>query len=672
MKRYERQLGLSLTGLGRLLGPLVARSVALTGSDPYFRTGTDVAVLFEAENAALLEALLTAQITRAAAHEPTAKPESGLIDGLSYQGVRSPDRTVCAYVARLGGAVVVTNSLYQLGRLAAVSRGRSPAIATLPEYVYFRHRYRLGDPEETALVFLSDATIRRWCGPRWRIAASRQTRDMAVLAELQASNMDRLAKRAVQPGPIYTDFATADAGDLSLEAAGVRSSVQGSLEFMTPLAEIPLTKVTPGEQADYGRWRDGYQQNWRWGFDPIALRLTCGTGVQSVSIDGQDDRATSKDGQDGHATPKDRLAADLSVMPLIWGSDYREMISLSDGASFAPDAGDPHDALLQVILAINKQSPLFRQAESFIAGQQQGATVGWLGPSISLFVNDNPIWQELAKVPPEKLHAQLDRYIGRLPVAVRFDVSDGLRLTLFLAALRAYIEQTTPGMVAWETLKYRDQPYVKISLTARGKGTHSPIEQIYYAASGDALVVALGENVLKRAIDRELVRAAEKKGQPSADAHNPKPAGAARRRWLGSNLALEVDRKLLDTAAGLIDETPAERQQAMQLLAWGNLPILNEWKRLYPDQDPVAVHERVWKVRLLDPAGGRYVWNDRWQTMESTVYGHPGEPKTGPDVPPALIDFAHASFGLTFENQGLRASLSLERKRPESGPAAEQ
>ena len=47
-----------MTGLGRLLGPHVAQSVALTGSDPYFRTGTDLAVLFEAQNPAMLETLL--------------------------------------------------------------------------------------------------------------------------------------------------------------------------------------------------------------------------------------------------------------------------------------------------------------------------------------------------------------------------------------------------------------------------------------------------------------------------------------------------------------------------------------------------------------------------------------------------------------------------------------
>ena len=34
--------------------------------------------------------------------------------------------------------------------------------------------------------------------------------------------------------------------------------------------------------------------------------------------------------------------------------------------------------------------------------------------------------------------------------------------------------------------------------------------------------------------------------------------------------------------------------------------------------------------------------------------GHPGEPTPGPDIPPALAEFAHANFGLTFENEGLR------------------
>ena len=103
----------------------------------------------------------------------------------------------------------------------------------------------------------------------------------------------------------------------------------------------------------------------------------------------------------------------------------------------------------------------------------------------------------------------------------------------------------------------------------------------------------------------------------------------------------------------------------MQVRAWGNLPILNTWKRMYPDQDPVALHERIWHTQLACPGGGTYVWNEKWQTMESTVYGHFGQPKRGPAVPPALEQLSSGNFGLDFEDQGFRARVSLERKHAE-------
>jgi hypothetical protein len=99
----------------------------------------------------------------------------------------------------------------------------------------------------------------------------------------------------------------------------------------------------------------------------------------------------------------------------------------------------------------------------------------------------------------------------------------------------------------------------------------------------------------------------------------------------------------------------------MQSLAWSNLPILNEWKHLFPDQDPVQVHQRLFGVTLHDPAGGSYVWNEQWQTMESTTYGHPAEPKDGPDLPAALAGVKSVDFGLTFEDRGLRARAAIDR-----------
>jgi len=99
----------------------------------------------------------------------------------------------------------------------------------------------------------------------------------------------------------------------------------------------------------------------------------------------------------------------------------------------------------------------------------------------------------------------------------------------------------------------------------------------------------------------------------------------------------------------------------MQRLSWGNLPILNEWKQRYPETDPVQLHKRFWQRTLVCPGGGKYVWNDQWQTMESTVFGHPGDPKSGAGFPSQLKQIKFGNLGLTFEESGLRARLELKR-----------
>ncbi len=629
LPRYQKQLGLTVSGLARLLGPKLARSVALTGSDPYFPTGTDVAVLFEAPEPAVLEQLVLAQVTMKVQAAKGAKPTSGEVAGVAYKGFRSPDRSVCCYVARMDGVVVVTNSPYQLERLAGVAKGQVKPIASLDEYVFFRSRYPLGDEDETAFLYLSDATIRRWCGPRWRIAASRRTRDAAVLAEVQASQLDRLVEGKVKTGPIYTDLPIAEKGELTLTSAGVASSSLGTLDFMTPIGEVAMDRVTKAEAEAYERWRRGYQNNWQWAFDPIALRL---------GID------------------KKKLSADLTVMPMIVGTEYREFVNVSRGAKFPPDAADPHGALGQFILAINKDSAPVRSASDFARMMAQGIRaepLSWLGSYISVYVDDDPIWAELAKLKPDERDKYLEKNFWRLPVAFRADVSNGLKLTAFLAAFRAFVDQTAPGMAAWESLTYKEQPYVKITPTQRalsGQDEELKNAALYYAASGDALLVTLNEPLLKRAIDRQLAREeAKKKGEKPPEAAHP---------WLGESVGLQAERKLIEVAAAL---SRREYQDMMQRRAWGNLPILNEWKRRYPDQDPVKLHARFWQTELVCPGGGKYVWNEKWQTMESTEYGHPGEPKEGSPAPPVLQALSRGSFGLTFEPQGLRARVSLGR-----------
>ena len=60
-----------------------------------------------------------------------------------------------------------------------------------------------------------------------------------------------------------------------------------------------------------------------------------------------------------------------------------------------------------------------------------------------------------------------------------------------------------------------------------------------------------------------------------------KPDAVPRAALPGGNVALSVDREMLEVANHLARD---EYQATMQASAWGNLAILNEWKRQYPDR----------------------------------------------------------------------------------------
>ena len=78
--------------------------------------------------------------------------------------------------------------------------------------------------------------------------------------------------------------------------------------------------------------------------------------------------------------------------------------------------------------------------------------------------------------------------------------------------------------------------------------------------------------------------------------------------------------------------------------------------------DPLQVHEQFWQTKLICPGGGTYVWNAKWHTTESTIYGHPGEPKAGAPNAMPLARFSGANLGLNFEPQGLSAKAVFDRK----------
>ena len=138
----------------------------MTGSDPFLRTGTSLSVLFEAKQTEALVAALALRRLESSQKNKNAKGVTGTIAGTNYVGLVAPGDFIKSYSATIGkSVVVVTNSLEQLRSIIQVSAGRKPA-CTLSRNTIISASATCAHPQhEHVFALISDATIRRWCGP---------------------------------------------------------------------------------------------------------------------------------------------------------------------------------------------------------------------------------------------------------------------------------------------------------------------------------------------------------------------------------------------------------------------------------------------------------------------------------------------------------------------------
>ena len=102
-------------------------------------------------------------------------------------------------------------------------------------------------------------------------------------------------------------------------------------------------------------------------------------------------------------------------------------------------------------------------------------------------------------------------------------------------------------------------------------------------------------------------------------------------------------------------ESSKETLRRFQEKSWSNLHALNEWRVQLGKKDALAYHLEVWQTELQCPGGGKYSWNEKFKTYESSVFGHPGKPSMPKKGIGLLGPFGSVDFGITFENDGLRA-----------------
>src|SRR5262249_8773521 len=145
---------------------------------------------------------------------------------------------------------------------------------------------RLEDEDEDGFAFLSDPFIRRQVGPALKIKEKRRLEALTSLymlshgalftawetGKLPTEQKNLLAASTLKLEEIYAPEGKGVTWDCELQVAV--SEAYNTLDFATPLIELPIDKVTQQEEEGYNQFRSGYLGLWRKYFDPVGMRLS--------------------------------------------------------------------------------------------------------------------------------------------------------------------------------------------------------------------------------------------------------------------------------------------------------------------------------------------------------------------------------------------------------------
>ena len=185
----------------------------------------------------------------------------------------------------------------------------------------------------------------------------------------------------------------------------------------------------------------------------------------------------------------------------------------------------------------------------------------WLGDHVSLYIDADD--ELLGRIEDGEL--DFDEDLKRLRAVVRIASSNGLRLAAFVTALRTLVEGSAPGAVEWHQESEGEHRFVRLSADDLADDL-----ALYYATTSDAWILSLHRESLVQALER--------------GSRSDEPGAASRTAsWAGASAGLEISAGGLE-ALELLDETSV--RHTLRRRVFQTLPILNEWKRRFPDFDP--------------------------------------------------------------------------------------
>jgi hypothetical protein len=647
-QRYEKQLCLRSTALGKALGPALVRGVALTGSDPYVREGSDVSVLFHVKSRTLFLGAVEPFLKEARAEfgaELKEKRED--YRGVQVESFVTPLREVSLHRAAFGEYVVYSNSGVALRRILDTHAGRRKALAESLDFQYMRTVFRRGDGDEDGFAFLSDAFIRQLVGPASKIKEKRRLEALTSLmlathgalfaaweaGKLPADHEALLAASGLRPEEIDVPDGRGVAWDGERRAAV--SEVYNTMHFLTPLVELPIDDVTKQEQREYDDFRREYLNLWRRYFDPVGMRF---------------------------ALRDRRVRLETYILPLIQSSQYNALRQWAG------------DGTMTLDLSTISPRTLFQYVNHV-------APTVWAGEAVDsmlLRFDDGPAYrglarwyvrQELERSEPEdreRFREEMQQTL-RLPLTVGAHIRDAKAFDKLFEDVRVFANHYLGPLTA-EAVK---PPYKGVSLTRvrfdrdgrlaefiNPEGTPKArrfVPTLFHARIDGHWYASLSPEPLRDLIDRAEARRAGKgplgeKVEVNTSLHVAPEAAFEAAGALRAYLEWETFRRAVANAAlweplyrgGLTDGTDAE---AAALRFLGFVPV--------------------------SPDGAAYRYDRRTQEVRNARHGsyrrphlHEALDEQSP-VARLLGQLRHVRADLRFREDGVHTVVTLERTGPQ-------
>jgi hypothetical protein len=613
MERYRKQLAIELDGFAETVGQFAIKSAAVALSDPYLREGTDVTLVFSAENQQLLDGVLQSHLQRAKGQYPDLRSTQEQIAGETVRLHATTDFAVRRFEYAFGNYRILSNARAAMARMIRVKQGKSPKLSEDQDYLAARAEKPFHPASERAFVYFGNGFVSNVVGPRSKILEARRMRAQAELQAvdhaallfgwMEGHRPTKLTELLASGWLEHADLTHSDGTAITWSPTLGAHSAWGYAQSLTPLIDLPLDKISKEEASAYQSFRARYDTEMNGLVDPTALRFE-------------------------RTTDEDDIQTELSVFPVPLGgkfnTEYRHVTELVGSGRIEPG---PVTRGLSVSLGVGDGSPLRNWADTglFDLLGKSNLTVSFVGDWVKagldegsaiwdLAANDEMIAQVADTGVNQGKHLHPDKLISKLPIWVAVHVRSRLLLSAALAALRNKIE--SGGRVHWyDDETFRNIPITRIQLRSDATAD-AAVANVYYAVAKDVLLISLRRNILEARIDEVLA------GQSPRGSNLPTDSAQ-----LALDLSPLIGGWIRQVEQAAFDRMAMEAHEracaGVQLLARGYGTLPNE-----PNQ------RRDIALRLLGhvpepPQGGELSWQNGQCT--GSIYGSFVEP-VAPDA----------------------------------------